>query len=45
MDSPDYEKYVEKSDIITGVREFAHVISELTRRLLFRRGDLKNNEW
>lgn len=45
IDSPDYDKYVEKSDFITGVREFAHVIRVLTHRLVFDRKKLKSGEW
>ena len=45
MDSPDYDKYVEKSDIITGVKEFAHVIRTLTHRLIFDRKKLTDSEW
>ena len=45
MDSPDYEKYVEKSDIIIGVKEFAHVIRTLTHRLIFDRKKLADSRW
>ena len=45
IDSPGYEKYVEKSDIITGIREFAHVIRVLTHRLIFDRKKIGDSEW
>ena len=45
IDSPGYEKYVEKSNPVTGIREFAHVIRTLTHRLLFDRNKLEGSEW
>ncbi len=45
IDSPGYAEYVEKSDIMTGVREFAHVIRVLTHRLIFERKKLRDSEW
>ena len=43
--SAHYDDYVAKSDIITGVREFAHVVKELTRRLIFEQKRLDYTEW
>ena len=45
MDSPGYDKYVEKSSIFTGVGEFVHVIRTLTHRLLFDKSKIKDSEW
>ncbi len=45
IDSKDYDRYVEKSDLLTGIREFAHVIRTLTHRLVFDRKKLSGSEW
>ena len=37
LDSEDYEKYVEKSDIITGLKEFFQAVKTLTLRLILRK--------
>lgn len=37
IDSEDYEKYVEKSDLLTGVKEFLQAVKNLTLRLFFKK--------
>ena len=37
LDSEDYEKYVEKSDIFTGAFEFLRAVVTLTKRCIFRK--------
>ena len=37
IDSEDYEKYVEKSDLLTGVKEFLQTVKNLTLRLFFKK--------
>ena len=37
IDSADYEKYTEPSDILTMAKEFLHTVGILTGRLIFDR--------
>lgn len=45
IDSPDYERYVEKSNIFTASKEFCHVIITLTKRVLFMKAEIKNEKY
>lgn len=37
IDSPDYEKYTEPSDILTTAKEFLYAVKTLTKRVIFDR--------
>ena len=37
IDSDEYEKYVEKSNFVTGVFEFLHAVKTLTVRLITKK--------
>ena len=45
IDSADYAKYTDKSDFPTASKEFFHVISTLTKRVLFDRKKIEKEEF